>query len=264
MKYIKLFEQYLNESAGENEISLTLTFGLTDKVKQWFESNLWIKKWEMDPESKENSEERIKQIGKMEYIQEEFKVHYQYFNQFQNGVSYASDEKAGISSNGSIFNSFPRLDRSSVNFKHISKIYDLHTNTNTNADENYKHLERLKGFEDLTRLKESHSSHNSTTFIVGFGTINLESEELKSAAYERCSYYALVNICKQNDNSIELFPNLLLIKEDKDPNNNEVVKVEDGPYCKIDFDKIEDGLKPEMKDHRDWFNITQVEDLPIK
>ena len=99
MKYIKLFEQYLNESAGENEISLTLTFGLTDKVKQWFESNLWIKKWEMDPESKENSEERIKQIGKMEYIQEEFKVHYQYFNQFENGVSYASDEKAGISSN---------------------------------------------------------------------------------------------------------------------------------------------------------------------
>jgi hypothetical protein len=27
MKYIKLFEQYLNESAAENEISLTLTFG---------------------------------------------------------------------------------------------------------------------------------------------------------------------------------------------------------------------------------------------
>ena len=27
MKYIKLFEQYLNESAGENEISLTLLAG---------------------------------------------------------------------------------------------------------------------------------------------------------------------------------------------------------------------------------------------
>jgi hypothetical protein len=126
MKYIKLFEQYLNESAGENEISLTLTFGLTEKVKQWFESNLWIKKWEMDPESKEDSEERIKQIGKMEYIQQEFKVHYQYFDKFQNGVSYATDKNAGISSNGSIYNSFPRLDRDSVAFKHISKIYDLH------------------------------------------------------------------------------------------------------------------------------------------
>ena len=53
------------------EEKLEKSLGLTDKVKQWFESNLWIKKWEMDPESKEDSEERIKQIGKMEYIQQQ-------------------------------------------------------------------------------------------------------------------------------------------------------------------------------------------------
>jgi hypothetical protein len=264
MKYLKLYESFVVESAGENEISQTLTFGLTDKVKQWFEHNLWIKKWEMDPEAKEDAESRVKQIGKMEYIQEEFKVNYQYFNKFQNGVSYASDKKAGIESNGSIYNSFPRLDRNSVAFKHISKIYNLHLNTNPNASLNSVKLERLMGFEDLKRLKESHSSVNSTTFIVGFGTIDLESEELKSAAYERCSYYALVTICKQTDNSIELFPNLLLIKEDKDPNNNQAVRVEDGPYCKIEFDEIEAGLKPGSMDHRGWFKIAQVEDLPIR
>jgi len=264
MKYLKLYESFVVESAGENEISQTLTFGLTDKVKQWFEHNLWIKKWEMDPEAKEDSESRVKQIGKMEYIQEEFKVNYQYFNKFQNGVSYASDKKAGIESNGSIYNSFPRLDRNSVAFKHMSKIDNLNNNTNINASENYDVLERLMGFEDIRMLMGSVNTVNTATFIVGFGTINLESEELKSVAYERCSYYALVTICKQDDNSIELFPNLLLIKEDKDPKNNEVVKVEAGPYCKIKLDEIEAGLKPGSMDHRGWFKIAQVEDLPIR
>jgi len=264
LKYVKFFENF-----DEKEISQILTFKLEQEAKDFFEYDLWIKKWENEPGTEEEPEKRIKQIGKMQYLQENFKVIYQYFDKFENGLSYAPDRENGISAPLTIYNTWENLERSSKLYPHALKIASLTFKDNPNCDENFKLLEIQGG---LTELNELHSltgngrwqcRPNNATFIVGYGTIELvDTAEL---GYDRCSYYALVTITENDDNSIELHPSKLMIQEDaNDTKNNKVVQFVRGPWCKIEDTEIFDGLKPGHKDHRGFFSITSVEIVSVK
>lgn len=256
LKYVKLFENFMVKS-GDSEveaISQIITFSLTDISKSDFDHHTWIKKWETDMEIKSDGsdqEVRIKKIGEMKYFLDEFQVYFYYDN--------VSEEWPFTKYRfGDILNGINKKIGSNEEYKsNLEKIFKLSNITNKHHLENRDQLG-----EDLIKnighfLKRAGYAHHSTTFLIGYGTI----QTTEKVAYERFNYYCLVTVdfLYNADESIEFYPSKILLKEGE-PGQEEVIGVESGDWCKIERKQWESGLKPGDTDHRGFFKITSVED----
>ena len=257
LKYVKFFENFLIKQDGGREveaISQIITFSLTDKSKSDFDHHTWIKKWETDMEIKSDGsdqEERIKKIGDMKYFLDEFGVYF-YYENINEEYPY---------SNSRLNYANKKIDSNEEYKSNLEKIHNLNRITNEHHSENNKQLDKLKvEKQNIGYLLDSSgyaSSRDSTTFLIGYGTI----QTTEKVAYERFNYYCLVTVrfLYDNDESIELYPFKILLKEEE-PGQEEVIGVESGTWCKIERKEWERGLKPGDTDHRGFFKITSVED----
>lgn len=270
MKHIKLFENFISKRGGEEIISEIITFSLTDEGKSWFEYDTWIKKWETDREIKSDDSdlvERIKKIGEVKYLLDDFQINFGYANLAKEypfvvgNLSYGPNKKLDL--------------RYNKEYKsNLEKVYNLTAMVNPDSGENFQALEiggLQNEIENITQLL-FHTGKNSPkyeTFLVGYGTIEakekIESEwgdPSKLNSYERYNYYCLVTVglLYNTDESIELYPSRILVKAGEKPNEEEIIRCDRGPWCKITRKEWEMGLKPGDTDHRGFFKIDSVED----
>jgi hypothetical protein len=248
LKYVKFFENFLvNQSGSEVEaISQIITFSLTDISKSHFDRHTWIKKWETDMELKSDdsdAEERIKKIGEMKYFLDEFQVYF-----------YYGDIDKRYPSTHSRFSHSPNQQFDREYQSNLEKILGLNQNSNQYADQNCQWMQDLP--TNMFDLGQP-AAVSPRTFLVGHGTI----QTTEKVAYERFNYYCLVtvNFLYNADESIELYPFEILLKEEE-PGQEEIVGVDSGIWCKIERKQWESGLKPGDTDHRGFFKITSVED----
>jgi len=278
MKHIRLFENFIENRYGEDVevLSQIITFSLTDKARSYFDHDTWIKKWETDLERKPDDsdiEERIKKVGDVRYLLDEFQVYFYYYNLL--GPSYATHSRLRYGPN-------KKIDTwSNKEYKdYLLKIWNLWSVDNPYSDEN---AEKLLSFEtefnnikDLVAPTGGESSPNAKTFLVGYGTVQskerIESEWGHSYKlthpYERYNYYCLVTVVYSNknlngDDSIELWPSKILVKSGDKPGMDEVITTDKGIWCKIEREEWQRGLKSGDTDHRGFFRIDSVEDYQL-
>jgi len=275
MKYLKLFENFIEDRYGKDVeiLSQIITFSLTDKARSYFDNNTWIKKWETDLERKPDDsdiEERIEKVGDVRYLLDEFQVYFYYYN--LGGPSYDTHSKLSYGPN-------KKIDTwSNKEYKdNLWKVYDLWSVDNPYSDENAEKLESFKSeffnIQKLTAYSGGEGSPDTQTFLVGYGTVQTKEEFESDLSrsynlvnpYEKYNYYCLVTVAYRprglsGDESIELYPSKILVKEGDKPRMDQVIYTDKGIWCKIDRSEWERGLKSGDTDHRGFFRIDSVED----
>ena len=307
MKYLKLFENFgsnypniIKDSSDNDFISQMVTFKISDKLKSWFEDDIWIKKFqtkEFKEEGKDLSDsdyhdighERVKKIGEVEYFTEDISIYFGTPIRDGQGSRIEFDSFLTtdnfLKKNKSIL---PRLQRELEREKfeyHRDKLASIFGGPKSHARGNRSLIYGL--YEkplDINEIEEYFfvggfkpgMRGGQANFLVGHSTLEKNSDDNYLLSYYMC---VRVDFMRGFDNSWEINPYVIMVKETKPPEQirfDDIVstagkyKFEDPEiisvnhftgHSKILFDKIIKGLKPGDSDSYGLLVTKAVENI---
>ena len=306
MKYLKMFENFgsnypniIKDSSDNDFISQMVTFKISDKLKSWFEDDIWIKKFqteEFKEEGKDLSDsdyhdighERVKKIGEVEYFTEDISIYFGTpIRDHGQGSkiefdSFLTTDKF-LKKNKSFFPTF-KIHNEKFEY-HRDKLNSIFGGPKSHARSNRSLIYGL--YEkplDVGEIEEYFfvggfkpgMRGGSANFLVGHSTLEKNSDNNYLLSYYMC---VTVNFMRGFDNSWEINPYVIMVKETKPPEQirfDDIVttagkyKFEDPEiisvnhftaHPKISFDKIINGLKPGDSDSYGFLVTKSVENI---
>jgi len=283
MKYLKLFENFVSnypniikDSSDNDFISQIVTFKISDKLKSWFEDDIWIKKFQTEEFKEEGKDlsvsdyhdighERVKKIGEVEYFTEDISIY------FGTPIRDGGNHPVSIE-----FDSFLTTDyflKKNKSFFPTFKIYSEKFEYHRDKLNSICHLSTSRG-KKISIIKDLYDKPldingieeyfflggwkpgmrgGSANFLVGHSTLEKNSDDNYLLSY----YMGVrVDFMRGFDNSWEINPYVIMVKD------AEIISVNHfTAHPKISFDKIINGLKPGDSDNHGLIVTKSVENI---